>query len=80
VLDLVGRVQAGHLEEAEVVGKEAVDSGRVHVEVEDFEKEVLHAQHLLLRVRVVGDVDEFVDVRWRDLLVLGGDVDTGCAD
>jgi len=80
VLDLVGRVQARHLEEAEVVGEEAVDSGRVHAEVEDFEEEVLHAQHLLLRVRVVGDVDEFVDVRWRDLFVLGGDIHAGGTD
>ena len=43
------------------------------VEVERLQQLALHPADVLLRVRVVRDVDEVADLRREHLLVLGGD-------
>ena len=59
-------LRLGHLAEEVGEGERRRDG---QVEVEDLEDEVLHAQDLLLRVRVVRDVHELPHLGRVDLLV-----------
>ena len=49
--------------------EEVVRSWNGKLEGQYFQDQMLHPQHLLLRVSVVGDVDELSDLRRVDLFV-----------
>ena len=42
------------------------------LESQNFQNQMLHTQHLFLRVRIIRNVDKFGNFRWVDLFVFPG--------
>jgi len=52
-----------------VVGKKVKRGRNAEVKVKNSQNKVFHSQYLLLRVCVIGDVDEILHVGWINLLI-----------